>query len=146
VFEPSQPWSPKLQRRLNLIIRQTLDLLSQRYSVRLPWESPCKHSNYRPQHDQVWSARVSSSGRYCPLSFQRRYFRNNRGRARNNCYRDKANKLPMRVKRLHLAHHCSLHGGNPSDSLSKSLIATIDQMNVELSCSSGLREYIKFGS
>jgi len=60
LFEPSQHWSPKPQRSLDLIICNTLDLLRRMYSARFPWESLCKHINYHPQHDQVWSACVGN--------------------------------------------------------------------------------------
>jgi len=61
-------------------------------------------------------------------------------------YGDKANQPPTRAKRLPLAQHCSLSGGNPSDSLFKPHIATVYQINVELSNSRGHHECNKFSS
>ena len=56
-----------------------------------------------------------------------------------------SNKLPTRTEWHRLAHSCSLHGGNPGDSLSMSHIATVYQIIVELSSSRGHHECNKFG-
>jgi hypothetical protein len=61
------------------------------------------------------------------------------------CYGGKVNKPPMMAKRLGLALRWSLCGGNPSDSLSKPQIATVYQIDVELSSSRGLLECTKYG-
>jgi len=142
--EQSQLLSHKPQCSFDLIVHHTFHLLSLNYLVWLLCKSFCTVRNNHTQHDEVRSAMSASTEGNVYHHFDQDGSGSIQG-VRNLCYRDKVNKLPLRAKRLHLAHQCNLLGDNPSHSLSKPVIATIYRNNVELASSCGPHILNKFG-